>query len=68
MEASNIKKRSWKEFENDFLEFKKAKDNLINKHSDIICGFMTELTRLEAGHSVVFELVFDDKKQNENYD
>jgi len=68
METNNINKRSYEEFEKDFLEFKKAKDNLINKHSDIICGFTTELTKLEAGHRVVFEIVFDDKKQNENYD
>ncbi|MEC4048332.1 hypothetical protein OX284_002740 [Flavobacterium sp. SUN046] len=68
METNNKDKKSYAEFEKDFLEFKKAKDNLINKHSDIICGFVTELTRLEAGHRVVFELVFDDKKQNENYD
>lgn len=57
-------KKSYKEFEKDFLEFETAKKKLIEKHAPIISGFRTERSR----GKIELTVVFDGEKEIELYD
>jgi hypothetical protein len=68
MEANENKKTPYSEFEKDFVAFKTAKDNFLNKHGRVIAGFRTYKTITENTHRIELETITDGGLQCELYD
>lgn len=65
---TQIEKKSYKEFEKDFIEFEQAKKKFIDKHQAVICGVNLQQDNASGRHRTVISLVFDGAKQEEFYD
>jgi hypothetical protein len=68
MEATDNKKTPYSEFEKDFVAFKTAKDNFLQKHGRVIAGFRTYKIITEDMHQIELETITDGGLQNELYD
>jgi hypothetical protein len=68
MKANTEPKMGYKEYERDFLEFKKAKEAFFAKHRKVVAGFQTEIVKNENGYLHRFDLITDDNLLHELYD
>jgi hypothetical protein len=67
METNNIKKRSYKEFEKDFVAFNDAKKHLFKKHGDVIEDVSISYTK-ENKSGLNISVVMNGKLLQDKYD
>lgn len=67
MKTNNIKKRSYKEFEKDFVAFNDAKKHLFKKHGDVIGDVSISYTK-ENESGLNISVVMNGKLIHDKYD
>ena len=68
METNNINKRSYEEFEKDFLEFQEVKNKFLEKYLKIIAGVKVDHYRTKKAMITEIEIVFDAEAKQELYE